>query len=131
MTNLENVAEATETTEVAEATESTEATNGLVRNIWLAGLGIYAKSFEEIQNTFDKINGERTRIFKEFVSKGEQFTAKSEENVTEDVQEETAVDKRVAEVRKKLGLDSSSTETKTAELSKKVDALTEMLSKLS
>ena len=36
----------------------------------------------------------------------------------------TAVEKRVEEVRQKLGLDSSDTDTRIDDLSKKVDALT-------
>jgi hypothetical protein len=119
MTNLEKVTKRFETAE------------GLARKIWLAGLGIYGRSFEEIQNRFEKINGERARLFQEFVSKGEEIAADTNENVTSDVKEETAVDKRVADVRKKLGLDTSDTDAKIAELSQKVDALTVMLSKLS
>jgi hypothetical protein len=44
MTNLENVSKTFETVE------------GLARKIWLAGLGVYVKSFEEIQNRFEKIH---------------------------------------------------------------------------
>ena len=117
MTDLENV--------------TIEKTGGLARKLWLAGLGVYAKSFEEIQNQFEKINGERARLFKELVSNGEKLTAGPKGNVTEDVREETAVDKRVAEVRIQLGLDTSDTDTKAAELSQKVDELTEKLRKLS
>jgi len=116
---------------VTDTIDTIEKSDGLARRIWLVGLGVYAKGFVEIQIQFEKINGERARLFKEFVSTGEKFTASSTENVGEDVREETAVDKRVAEVRKKLGLDISNNETKIAELSKKVDELTEVLSKLS
>lgn len=119
MNNLEN------------ATSTVDTSEGLVRKIWLAGLGVYAKSFDEIQSQFEKVNGERARLFKEFVSRGETITADPKENVTEDAKEVTAVDKRVAEVRKKLGLDTSDTKTKVAELSQKVDELTEILNKLS
>jgi hypothetical protein len=119
MANLENI------------TNTTEKTDGLVRKAWLAGIGIYVKAFEEVQSQFQKINGERARLFKEFVSKGEEFTVNSKENVVEGAREETAVDKRVAEVRKQLGLDTTSTEAKISELSQKVDELTEVLRKLS
>jgi phage shock protein A len=119
MTNLENVSKKFETSE------------GLARKIWLAGLGIYVKSFEVIQNRFEKINGERARLFKEFASKGEEFSTDTTKSVIKDVKEETAVDKRVADVRKKLGLDTSDTDTKIAELSQKINALTEVVSKLS
>jgi septal ring factor EnvC (AmiA/AmiB activator) len=116
---------------VTDTTYTIEKTDSLARKIWLVSLGVYAKGFVEIQTQFEKINGERARLFKELVSTGEKFTANSKENIGEDVREETAVDKRVAEVRKKLGLDISNNETKIAELSKRVDELTEVLSKLS
>lgn len=116
---------------VTDTIDTIEKTDSFARKIWLVGLGVYAKGFVEIQTQFEKINGERARLFKEFVSTGEKFTANSKENVGEDVREETAVDKRVAEVRKKLGLDISNNETKIAELSKRVDELAEVLSKLS
>lgn len=119
MANLENV------------TNTIEKTDGLVRKTWLAGIGAYVKAFEQVQSQYQKFNSERVRLFKEFVSKGEEYTADSKESISEGVREETAVDKRVAEVRKQLGLDTTSTETKISELSKKVDELTEVLKKLS
>lgn len=119
MANLENV------------TSTTEKTDGLVRRAWLAGVGFYVMAFEEVEGQFQKINSERARLFKAFVSKGEEFTADSEKSVAEDAQEKTAVDKRVAEVRKQLGLDTTSTEAKISELTQKVDELTEVLKKLS
>lgn len=119
MANLENV------------TSTTDKTDGVVRKAWLLGIGIYVMAFEGVQCQFRKINGESARLFKEFVAKGEEFTADSNEIVAEDVQKETAVDKRVAEVRRQLGLDTTSTEAKIAELSQRVDELTEVLKKLS
>jgi hypothetical protein len=118
-------------TNLAKVSKTLETPEGLTRKIWLAGLGIYVKSFEEIQNRFEKINGERIRLFKEFASKGEEIAADTNKSVSNDVKEETAIDKRVADVRKKLGLDTSDTDAKITELSQKVDALTIMLNKLS
>lgn len=119
MANLENV------------NNTPEKTDGLVRKVWLLGLGVYVKGIAEIQSQFTKISESRARLFKELVSKGEEITVDSKESVGEDVREETAVDKRVAEVRKQLGLDTSSTEKKISELSQKVDELTAALNKLS
>ena len=115
MTNLEKVNKTIDTAEQ------------VARKIWLAGLGAYGKSFEEIQSQYEKINSETTRMFEELVSKG----AKIEADTKETVKEKTAVEKRVEDVRKKLGLDSSDTESKIDELSQKVDALTEAVNKLS
>lgn len=108
MTNLEKVNNTIESAEV------------VARKIWLAGLGAYGKSFEEIQSQYEKLNGETSRMFQELVSKGEKL-----ESITKDkFKKSTAVEKRVEDVRKKLGLDNADTDTKIDELSKKVDALT-------
>lgn len=98
----------------------------VARKIWLAGLGAYGKSFEEIQTQYEKLNTETTRLFEELVTKG----AKLEAGTKEKIKEKTAVEQRVEEVRKKLGLDSEDTDTKIDELSQKVDALTIAVSKL-
>jgi predicted nucleic acid-binding Zn-ribbon protein len=66
-------------------------------------------------------------LFEELVSKGEKLEA----NTKDKFKEKTAVEKRVEDVRKKLGLDSSDTDTKIDELSQKVDALTEAVNKMS
>tara|TARA_R110001583_G_scaffold51139_2_gene159614 strand:+ start:351 stop:698 length:348 start_codon:yes stop_codon:yes gene_type:complete len=115
MTNLEKVNNTIETAEE------------IARKIWLAGLGAYGKSFEEVQRKYDKLNVETSRLFEELVSKGEKLEADTKEKF----KEKTTVEKRVEDVRKKLGLDSSDTETKIDELYQKVDALTEAVNKLS
>lgn len=115
MTNLEKV------------NNTIESAEEVARNIWLAGLGAYSKSFEEIQSQYEKLNSETSRLFEELVSKGQKLEADTKKNFTV----KTAVEKRVEEVRKKLGLDGSDTDTKIDELSQKVDALAEAVGKLS
>jgi poly(hydroxyalkanoate) granule-associated protein len=115
MTNLERV------------NKTIDSAEEVARKIWLAGLGAYSKSFEEMQNQYEKINNETTRLFDELVAKGANLEASTKETL----KEKTAVEKRVEDVRKKLGLDSSKTESKIDELSKKVDALTKSVNKLS
>lgn len=115
MTNLEKVNNTIETAEE------------VARKIWLAGLGAYGKSFEEMQSQYEKLNGETSRLFDELVSKGQKLEAKTKVKL----KEKTAVEKRVEDVRKKLGLDSADTDTKIDELSHKVDALTAAISKMS
>jgi hypothetical protein len=119
MTNLENVAERVGTAE------------GFARKIWLFGIGIYGKGVEEIQSKFDAINDVKACLLEKLVFKGEAKTAETKESVNENIKERTAVDKRVADVRIKLGLDTSDTDTKIAELSQKINALTEIVGKLS
>ena len=63
MTNLEKVNNTIETAEE------------VARKIWLAGLGAYGKSFEEVKRQYEKLNGETSRLFEELVSKGEKLEA--------------------------------------------------------
>jgi hypothetical protein len=118
MTNLDSVA------------TTIEKTDGLPRKIWLASLGAYVKSFEEIQNKYEKINGDRARLFNELVARGQKLMPSINDNA-EEARELTAVEKRVAEVRIKLGLDVSDDDAQTAELTQKVEELTAQLNKLS
>jgi len=101
----------------------------MARQIYLAGLGAYGKSFEQMQSQYSKLNAETSRFFEALVAKGE----KLESNTNQKIKRQTAVDKRVEEVRKKLGLDNThtATEAKIEELTKKVDALTKAINKLS
>jgi len=86
----------------------------MARKIWLAGLGAYGKSVEEAQGRYEKLSEEANKMFDELVTKGE----------TNDVEN------RVADVRKKLGLDSEPADQRIEELSAKIDALTEAVAKL-
>jgi poly(hydroxyalkanoate) granule-associated protein len=114
-------------TSLDKVNNTIETAEEIARKIWLAGLGAYGKSFEEIQSQYEKINGETSRLFEELVSKG----LKLETNTKEKFKEKTAVEKPVEDVRKNLGLDSSDTDSKIDELSQKVDALAEAISKIS
>lgn len=114
MTNLEKVSSTIDSAEV------------VARKIWLAGIGAYGKSFEEVQSQYEKLNTETTRLFEELVAKGEKLEA----NTKATINEKTSVEKRVQDVRKKLGLDTADTDTKIDELSLKVDALVQAVSKL-
>ncbi len=95
--------------------------------IWLAGLGAYGKSVEEAQGRYEKLSEEANKMFDELVTKGETLEedAKSKfKSTTNDVEN------RVADVRKKLGLDSEPADQRIEELSAKIDALTEAVAKL-
>jgi len=115
MTNLDKVNNTIETAEEA------------ARKIWLAGLGAYGKSFEEMQNQYEKLNNETSRLFEELVSKGEKLEADTKKKFKKN----TAIEKRVEDMRKTFGLGNSDTDAKIDELSKKVDALTVAVSKIS
>lgn len=113
-------------TNLEKLSSTIDSAEEVARKIWLAGLGAYGKSFEEIQSQYEKLNSETTRMFDELVSKGEKLEAGTKEKFSA----KSSVEKRVEDVRKKLGLDNSDTDTKIDELSKKVDALVKAVSKL-
>ena len=97
------------------------------RKIWVAGLGAYGKSLDEVQSNFEKMNTEATKVFEDLVTKGEALETEAKGKF----KEKANIEERVAEVRKKLGLDKQSDEDKIAELSAKIDALTDVVAKLS
>ncbi|MFC3094958.1 hypothetical protein DRW07_17395 [Alteromonas sediminis] len=97
------------------------------RKIWLAGLGAYGKSVDEAQGQYEKISTEANKLFDELVAKGENLESEAKGKIK---QTTTDVEARVADVRKKLGLDADNSDQKIEELSAKVDALTEAVAKL-
>jgi polyhydroxyalkanoate synthesis regulator phasin len=96
------------------------------RKIWLAGLGAYGKSFDEVQGQYEKLNTEASKMFDDLVTKGEALEGEAKGKI----KEKTNIESRVAEVRSKLGLDKQSNDDKIAELSSKIDALTTAVAKL-
>ncbi|NVK56515.1 MAG: phasin family protein [Alteromonadaceae bacterium] len=97
------------------------------RKIWLAGLGAYGKSVDEAQGQYEKLTSDANKMFDDLVNKGETLETEAKDKFRETTSE---VESRVADVRKKLGLDSDDTDQKIEELSAKVDALTEAVAKL-
>lgn len=97
------------------------------RKIWLAGLGAYGKSVDEAQGRYEKISTEANKIFDELVAKGESLESDAKGKIKQTTGD---VEARVADVRKKLGLDSDNSDQKIEELNAKVDALTEAVAKL-
>jgi poly(hydroxyalkanoate) granule-associated protein len=114
-------------TNIEKVNHTIETAEEIARKIWLAGLGAYGKSFEEIQSQYEKLNSETTRLFEELVSKGQKLEAQTKEMLTVN----KSIDEGVENLRNKLGLDSSEADTKIDDLSQKVDALTKAVNKLS
>lgn len=105
----------------------------LARKVWLAGIGAYGKSFDEVQGRYEQINTEAGKVFDDLVNKGEKLEADAKgkfEETKGKIKSSAKIEERVAEVRTKLGLDKDDSEDKIAELSAKVDALTAVISKL-
>ncbi len=108
------------------------AAEDFAHKIWLAGLGAYGKGFDEAKGKFEELNAAASKLFNELVAKGETLEAEAKEKIIETQTELTdKADERIAKVRDSLGLGDSSTDDKIAELSDKIDALTEIVEKLS
>ena len=109
-----------------KTTTPIETAEQVARKIWLAGLGAYGRSYEEIQNQYEKLNDETNRYFEELVAKGE----KLESSTKKKIKKQASVEKGVEKVRKTFSRDTSDIDAKINELSAKVDALTVAVSKL-
>jgi len=108
-------------------TNPIETAEQMARKIWLAGLGAYGKSFEELQNQYAKLNNTTSQYFDELVEKG----AKLEAETKQRIKTEASPKKHADSLRKKLSSRDSGIEQRINELSKKVDELAVAVSKLS
>jgi hypothetical protein len=106
--------------------ENLNVAEDVARKIWLAGLGAYGKSVDTVQGKVEKVNADSNRVFYELVAKGEALEGETKTKI----KEKAAVDQRISDVRKKLGLDKNDSDVKIDELSKKIDDLTEIVAKL-
>jgi poly(hydroxyalkanoate) granule-associated protein len=112
--------------------ETANAAEDFARKIWLAGLGAYGKGYDEAKGRFEELNADTSKLFNELVSKGESLEAEAKDKFKERQEELTEqADERIAKVRESLGLEKSDTDDKIEELSAKIDALTEVVEKLS
>lgn len=98
------------------------------RKIWLAGLGAYGKSYDEVQERVEGLNTEASKVFEELVVKGEKLEAEAKTKFKEKTN--FNVKDRVSEVREKLGMNSISNSDKIDDLTAKIEALTDCVAKL-
>lgn len=108
--------------------EKVTVAEDFARKIWLAGLGAYGKSYDEVQGRVEDLNSEASKVFEELVDKGEKLEAEAKDKFKEKT--DFKVKERVSEVREKLGMNSKDTNQRIDELSAKIEALTESVAKL-
>ena len=101
---------------------TTDKVNKFARNVWLAGLGAYGRSSETITKQLDKTYEESNQLFNELVSKGSEIQATIDDKIKDNVFE-----RKVDEVREKLGLNQSVSEQQIDELTAKVEVLTNIV----
>lgn len=105
----------------------------MARKVWLAGLGAYGKSVEEVRGRVEALSADSNKLFAELVAKGEKLEAEGKgkiNEVTNQISAKADIDSRVETVRVKLGLNNSDTDQKIEELNAKIDALTDVVAKL-
>ncbi len=121
MTNLEKIKETATTTEE------------MARKVWLAGLGAYGKGYDELTGRMETISNESNKLFEELVAKGQKLEEEGREkakSMTDDVKTRTKFDAGFSSILSTFGLKDTETEQKLEELSAKIDALTDTVSKL-
>lgn len=105
----------------------------MARKVWLAGLGAYGKGYEEVKGRFESLSTDSNKLFDELVVKGEKLEAEGKDKVAEvktKVAAKTEIESRIETVRSKLGLNTTDSDEKLAELNAKIDALTDAVAKL-
>jgi len=115
--------------------EKVNVAEDFARKIWLAGLGAYGKGYDEAKGRFEELNIDASKVFEELVGKGEKLEADAKQKFQDKTEEfktkaDLNISERVAEVRQKLGLNANDNEDKIDELSAKIDALTDIVEKL-
>ncbi|OAN17782.1 hypothetical protein A3K86_02360 [Photobacterium jeanii] len=104
--------------------ENSPMRDAMVYNIWLAGLGAYAKSADEVNQLSDKGKS----LFDELIERGREVEANTKERVHTARSETTvAIEERVHQVVQKLiGIDNERLD----QVDDKIDQLTESIEKL-
>jgi len=116
--------------------EKTNAAEDFAHKIWLAGLGAYGKGYDEAKGRFEELNTDAAKVFDELVAKGESLENEAKTKFKEKTSEltdkaDSNIKERVAQVRESLGMNTSDTDDKIDELTAKIDALTDIVEKLS
>ena len=105
----------------------------MTRNVFLAGLGAYGKSFEETKSRFESLSTESSKMFSDLVAKGEILETQGKSKFSEvqsKISAKADVNTRVEALRSKLGLNKTSDDQKIEALNTKIDSLTAAIAKL-
>lgn len=105
---------------------TTDKVNQFARKVWLAGLGAYGKSADVVTDKLDKAYEESNQLFNDLVGRGTEIQA----GIDEKLKQNTLFERKVDEVREKLGLNQSVSSRQVDELTDKVDALTAVVAQL-
>jgi polyhydroxyalkanoate synthesis regulator phasin len=105
---------------------TTDSVQKFARNVWLAGLGAYGKGAQTVTETLDKAYVESNQLFNDLVDRGTEIQTSLEAKL----KQQSVFERKVDEVRDKLGLNQDISDEQIDALSAKVDALTEIVAEL-
>ena len=83
-------------------TKSTEIKESLAKKIWLAGLGAYGHSLDQVQSQYEKFNEDSHKFFDDLVAKGESVQNDASSKVKGKVKESNQkLEARIEELRER------------------------------
>ena len=104
----------------------------MTRKVFLAGIGAYGKSFESSKNRFESLTTESNKMFTDLVARGEKLETESRSKFAEvqtKISAKADLNKRVAVLRSKFGLNPTDADEKIEALNAKIDLLTAAVAK--
>jgi poly(hydroxyalkanoate) granule-associated protein len=107
--------------------ERVSSAEDFAKKIWLAGLGAYGKSYDDIQERIDSLNV--SRLFNDLVKKGEQLEMDTKIKIKQKT--EQTIKPRIHDVREKLGLNTETVREKIDHLAERVEQLAASVEQLS
>ncbi|NIB40720.1 phasin family protein [Pseudomaricurvus alkylphenolicus] len=94
----------------------------LAKKIWLAGLGAYGRSFDEVQNRYEKANADSQKFFEELVKRGEKLQDDAESRLKDG---RTTLEGRIEKLKKYATFSSNN------EMNEKIDDVNRKLDVIS
>ncbi|MEM7360109.1 MAG: hypothetical protein AAF431_13490 [Pseudomonadota bacterium] len=115
---------------------NTEKAEALAKNIWLAGLGAYSRSFnefaerrDELQDRVEAMNAEGQKVFEELIERGKEIQGDAEKAMQ---QGRETIEERVEEFKQRFGGGLSSfvdIPTRLREAAEKIEEISDRLQK--
>lgn len=103
----------------------------IAKEIWLAGLGAYGRSFDQVKTLSNKISDKGQKFFDKLVARGEKVQSKAEEKIKEGKSDlENRFESRIEKLKSYVPT-SANTEIKEqlGKVSRKLDTLNKELKK--
>ena len=121
-----------------DSKKAVEKTEEMARKIWLAGLGAYGQSVDNLHTGYEKMSDHAREYFEELVSRGEKLEKDTRSSLTsagskirtQAEKNRDLLNKQIAELRQKVSSTSHYKDELLEELQGRVTKLTETLNKL-